>query len=274
MSLLRSVVWLLGLWAGAVSAHQTPVVIERLEISLWPEYDDPRLLVIYRGELAQEPTEPLTFAIPLTADIHAVAYLDSEGRLLKSDWQLLPSDEREQLVIFMPGSRRFQLEYYDEILGQRPQRAFTFRFRSTRYEIKELYLEVQQPLRSEEFLATPPLPENLGTDVQGLRYLGRRVGAVPVGVLVEQRISYTKRDARPSVQLHAGSGLPSLWFIAAAVALLAVGLTAVTWYWWRRRTTPTSQPISKTLGFCTGCGRAFRQDERFCPRCGRPRPTL
>jgi hypothetical protein len=48
-------------------AQQPPAVLERLEIALWPEYDDPRLLVIYRGELAQDPTGPLLFPLPRTA---------------------------------------------------------------------------------------------------------------------------------------------------------------------------------------------------------------
>lgn len=279
---LGNAVWLLlTVWAWETTAQQAPVVLERLEISLWPEYDDPRLLVIYRGELAQDPTGPLTFALPLTADVHAVAYLNDEGRLLKSDWQLLPSDEREQLVIFLPGSRRFQLEYYDEIPGPRPQRTFTFRFQSSRYEIQDLQIEVQKPLRSEEFVANPPLLENLGMDTQGFQYFGRRIGAVPAGVLIEQQISYLKRDARPSVQALSSPESTTSWWIVAAIASLALGLTVILWYWWRRRPAPpaasrepvTSKRASTTLGFCSGCGRAFQANELFCPRCGHPRPA-
>ncbi|MCS6903185.1 MAG: zinc ribbon domain-containing protein [Candidatus Bipolaricaulota bacterium] len=273
MGLLNVVLLLLTAWAWGAIAQQAPVVIERLEISLWPEYDDPRLLVIYRGELSQDPTGPLTFALPLTAEVHAVAYLNAEGRLLKSDWQLLPSTEREQLVIFVPGSRRFQLEYYDEIPGQHPQKSFTFRFQANRYEINDLQIEVQQPLRAEEFVASPPLSENLGTDTLGLRYFGRRVGPVPAGVLVEQQISYTKRDNRPSVQANPRTESFPLWpLVGTASALLALGLAGIAWYWWeRRRTRFATKRRSVVTAFCSGCGRAFRENEQFCPQCGRPR---
>lgn len=277
MRLLNLVLLLLAIWTSWTEAQQVPIVIERLEISLWPEYDDPRLLVIYRGELAQEPTGPLTFALPITAEIHAVAYANPDGRLFNSDWQLLPSDGREQLVVFSPASRRFQLEYYDEILGQRPQRTFTFRFQSSRYEIKDLQIEVQQPLRSQEFVARPPLPENLGTDTRGLRYFGRRIGAVPAGALMEQEIGYIKRDSKPSVQASTSTEFAPTWLIVGALALLTLGLAGITWYRWERRQPATrrksltQKPISPTMGFCSGCGRAFRENEQFCPQCGRPR---
>lgn len=269
-------------WAG----EQSPVVIERLEISLWPEYDDPRLLVIYRGMLAQEPKGPLIFAIPITAEIHAVAYLNSEGRLLKSDWQILPGSDREQLVVFTPGSRQFQFEYYEEITTRGSQRSFTFQFQSSRYEINALQLEVQQPLRSSDFVAQPPLPDDLGRDRRGLSYFGRKIGTVDLGLLIEQQISYTKRDTQPSVQANTGAALGRSWPVLGALALLALGLVGITWYWWARRRAsppapltsphpfpPRGGPGSGPMGFCSGCGHAFREREEFCPKCGRPRAT-
>ncbi len=291
MRLLSFVLFLWVSLSGWAEAQQSPIVIERLEISLWPEYDDPRLLVIYRGVLAQEPKGPLTFAIPITAELHAVAYLNAEGRLLKSDWQILPGSDREQLVVFTPGSRQFQLEYYEEIATRGPQRSFTFQFQSSRYEIGALQLEVQQPLRSRDFVAQPPLPDDLGTDTRGLRYFGRKFGTVPLGVLIEQQISYTKRDAQPSVQANTGEVFSLSWPVVGALTLLVLGLVGITWYWWAQRRTPPSPGLrhpSLTLpvngegtggvkgrgaGFCSGCGYAFRDEEAFCPKCGRPRAT-
>ncbi len=245
-------------------AQQIPVVIERLEISLWPEYDDPRLLVIYRGELAEDPTSPLAFIIPGTAQIHAVAHVGPAGTLLADDWQLLPSSDG-QVVLFTPGSRRFQLEYYDDVLGTAPERSFVFRFRSDRYEIKNLEIEVQQPLRATGLQASPAL-EPQGTDTRGFSYFGRRVGAVSPGTLIEQRVSYRKTDTLPSLRPTAQTAI-FLWGVLG-VGLAALGVIGFLWFGRRQRGSPAPQ---RPAQFCAHCGRSFRANEQFCPQCGQRR---
>ncbi len=247
-------------------SQQNLIVLERLEISLWPEYDDPRLLVIYRGELAEDPNSPLVFTIPSTAQIHAVAHVGPAGTLLADDWQLL-SDGNDQIVLFTPGSRRFQLEYYDDVLGTAPQRSFVFRFRSERYEIKNLEIEVQQPLRATGFQTSPTLDPQ-GVDTRGFSYFGRRVGAVPAGTLIEQRVSYRKTDTLPSLRPAAQGS----WWIAigAGLAVAALGVASFIWFWQRRRgSRATAQ--EHLAQFCVRCGYRFRADEQFCPQCGQRR---
>lgn len=268
---MRRAVSILVLIIGALGlAQQIPVVIERLEISLWPEYDDPRLLVIYRGELAEDPKSSLVFAIPSTAQIHAVAHVGPAGTLLADDWQLLPSDNNTQLVLFTPGSRRFQLEYYDDVLGTSSERSFVFRFQSERYEIKNLEIEVQQPLRATGFQASPAL-EPQGVDTRGFSYFGRRVGAVPPGTLIEQRVRYRKTDTLPSLRPAAQSSL--LW-LALGSGLVVVALGALGLLWYRRRRAVSNVSLQQPPAqFCPQCRYQFRVDEQFCPRCGRRRPA-
>lgn len=246
-------------------AQQIPVVIERLEISLWPEYDDPRLLVIYRGELAEDPKSSLVFTIPNTAQVHAVAYMGPAGTLLTAEWQLLPRDN-DQLVLFTPKSRRFQLEYYDDVLGTSPERSFVFRFVSDRYEIKDLEIEVQQPLRAQGLQGNPAL-EPRGTDTRGFSYFGRRVGAVAPGTLVEQRVGYRKTDALPSLRPQTSL----VWIgVGAGLALIALGVAGVLWFR-RRRAISAVNVRQRSAQFCARCGYRFRADEQFCPQCGQRR---
>lgn len=249
-------------------AQQIPVVIERLEISLWPEYDDPRLLVIYRGELAEDPKSPLAFTLPSTAQIHAVAHVGPAGTLLADDWQLLPGDN-DQIVLFTPGSRRFQLEYYDDVLGMAPERSFVFRFRSDRYEIKNLEIEVQQPLRATGFQASPALDPQ-GADTRGFSYFGRRVGAVPPGTLVEQRVSYRKTDTLPSLRPAAQSSL--IWgALGVGLAVVALGVVGLLWFRRRRSVSSETAVQQRPAQFCARCGYRFRANEQFCPQCGQRR---
>lgn len=263
---MRRVLIALFLASALGFAQQLPVVIERLEISLWPEYDDPRLLVIYRGELAEDPKSPLAFSIPSTAQVHAVAHVGPAGTLLADDWQLLP-DDNGQIVLFTPGSRRFQLEYYDDVLGTAPERSFVFRFRSERYEIKNLEIEVQQPLRATGFQASPAL-EPQGTDTRGFRYFGRRVGAVPPGTLIEQRVSYSKTDPLPSLR----PATQNLVWAALGVGLAVVVLGVIGLLWFRRRRSISEATLpQRSAQFCAHCRYQFRADEQFCPYCGQRR---
>jgi hypothetical protein len=244
-------------------AQQTS--IERLTISLWPEYDDPRLLVIYRGELAQDPTGPRLFPLPRTAQVHAVAYVSSDGRLLTADWQLLPSEGSEKMLLFTPRTRLFQLEYYDDVLGTAPERSFVFRFFSDRYDVKDLEIEVQQPLRATGLQGSPAL-EPWGADARGFSYFGRRVGAVPTGTVIEQRVSYRKTDNEPSLR---PTGIPLMPIALGGAGLVAiVALAVISLVWLRRRRLAPSNALAP---FCARCGYRFRADEQFCPQCGQRR---
>jgi hypothetical protein len=246
-------------------AQQPPAVLERLEIALWPEYDDPRLLVIYRGELAQDPTGPLLFPLPRTAQVHAVAYVSSDGRLLTADWQLLPSEGSEKMLLFTPRTRLFQLEYYDDVLGTAPERSFVFRFFSDRYDVKDLEIEVQQPLRATGLQGSPAL-EPWGADARGFSYFGRRVGAVPTGTVIEQRVSYRKTDNEPSLR---PTGIPLMPIALGGAGLVAiVALAVISLVWLRRRRLAPSNALAH---FCARCGYRFRADEQFCPQCGQRR---
>lgn len=257
------------LWAAlAAGGYAQQIPIERLEIALWPEYDDPRLLVIYRGELAADPQGPLVFAIPITAQVHAVAHVGPDGGLLTSEWELLPGDTTRHLVLFTPGSRRFQFEYYDDVIGISSERTFVFRFQSDRYEVNNLEIEVQQPLRASGLVGDPPL-EPQGSDTRGLSYFGRKVGAVPRGTLIEQRVRYTKTDIIPSVV--PAQKLSLVWVaLGAGVALVALSIVG---FLWMRRKQFVSVADSRrpSARFCARCGRRFHADEQFCPQCGQRR---
>ncbi|MCL6642361.1 MAG: zinc ribbon domain-containing protein [Candidatus Bipolaricaulota bacterium] len=244
------------------SAQQPLVMLEHLAISLWPEYDDPRLLVIYRGELAQDPPGPLLLTLPRTAHVHAVAYVGSGGRLLTADWQLLPSENSEKILLFTPRTRLFQLEYYDDVLGTAPEREFVFRFFSDRYDVKNLEIEVQQPLRAKDFQGSPAL-EPQGTDVRGFSYFGRRVGSVPTGTVIEQRVSYRKTDNEPSLR---PAGIPWIPIAVGGAGLALIAVVSLVWL--RRR---RLAPSGARTHFCARCGYRFRADEQFCPQCGQRR---
>jgi len=261
-----------------------PITIKRMEIALWPEYDDPRLLVIYRGEFAEPPTGPISFTIPRTAQVNAAAHI-SDGRLIADEWMIFPAGELN-LVSYTPGSPRFQFEYYDDAISPGPRKSFTFRFQSE-YEILALDIEIQQPLRAQDLTSTLAL-SLIGRDEQGFRYFRSAVGAVLSGQLIEFTVNYTKEDNRPSILKLKGSKLLRLlpWLIAGSLSTLILlagliilvrgqrkgpiaepkGLVSTL-----RRNRSGQPPSAEGAKFCVQCGRRFRPEERFCPQCGTAR---
>lgn len=269
-------------------AQEAPIVIQRMEIALWPEYDDPRLLVIYRGEFAEQPTSPISFTIPSTAQVNAAAHL-SDGRLIADEWTIFPAND-VNFVSYKPGSSRFQFEYYDDAISISPRKSFTFRFQSE-YDILALDIEIQQPLRASDLTSTLAL-SLIGRDEQGFRYFRSSVGPVSPGQMIEFTVYYAKEDNRPS-RLKGSRTMRLLpWLIAgsSAAVILITGLIILV-RWPRRQ--PLLQPQKPTLKqnrtrraysaekqasstadrakFCVQCGRRFRSDERFCPQCGTTR---
>ena len=71
------------LQAKNLSAQQPATVLEFLEVELWPDFDQPALLVLLSGALPADAPLPATITIPLpeAATINAVARIDAQGAL-------------------------------------------------------------------------------------------------------------------------------------------------------------------------------------------------
>ena len=153
---------------------QTPVTFDNVTIALWPEYDQPEVLVMYRARLSSDVTLPtqLTFKLPgYVKQMHAVAMSTEEGLINVGDDRVKTSHEGDNLILSFPTSApNIQFEYYDpNILTQQDQkRELAFNFASP-YDIKIVAFEVQQPFEAESFSAIPE-PENTITGGDGLKY--------------------------------------------------------------------------------------------------------
>ena len=51
---------------------QSPAGLADLEIALWPEYDQPQVLVIYRAQLEQDTLLPAAVSLGLPAGVQAM----------------------------------------------------------------------------------------------------------------------------------------------------------------------------------------------------------
>ena len=288
---------------GLVHAQESPSLAS-LDISLWPEYDRPELLVIYRGQLDADVELPASLEIAIPGRVGqptAVAYVDEADERLNQ--QYTTRLEGDSLIVtFELVTQRFQLEYYDALpQGDAGERTFTFAYTAD-YPTTALNIEFQVPPTAQNYQLSPPA-DAVVEGGGGLSYHLVQAGTLAAGDMREWTFSYVKDNseltaaglepvASPVPNAPAtveGSGDSTIWiFLVSFVALIGVGVTG---YWLGHRTQTASQRIQpatmprKRRGsgrgerpqplysggvarFCHQCGAELRSDSAFCHQCG------
>ncbi len=316
MSSLTVAIWLVALsalaYAGPVEAQQagnlTPPTFDQVEVDLWPEYDQPSMLVIYHLILSPSVKLPvsLTLHIPSTAgDPYNMAYRQSDGQLYNMAFTRTVEGAFSR-VDFTTTSSEVQLEYYDpgiKLVNNQSTssvlkkgnnlRAYTYEWQGE-YAIKNLLIQVQQPLGASQMAITPSLGAGV-TGAGGLVYYNGQVGAVPAGVKFKLSISYQKSNdslsapalkVQPSAPIttHTAGHSPSLvtylpWLLGGVGLLLLVGGGI----WYRRSLTEEKKapkrkfaiPIGDSTThllddrvYCHQCGKLAAEGDIFCRSCG------
>ncbi len=270
-----------------------------LQISLWPEFDRPDLLVIYRGLLVEETTLPAPVDIAIPADIaapSAIAYVDEAGQRLNLAYSTRVEGEA-RIVSFDLPSLGFQLEYYDALpIEATGRRTYTFEYRAD-YDVSELGVEFQVPPTAQNFVLEPPA-DSVVPESAGVAYHLVDAGSLSQGESRQWTFRYDKDNpdltlaALEQAQEQAPPALPTttassggnnstgLVFLVAFVALVAVGAAA----FWLGRRTGTEAASSEEIplpahkkraprgigqaAFCHKCRSQLRPDSEFCHQCG------
>jgi len=280
---------------------QSTITFDSIEIDMWPEYDRPEMLVIYRIDLAPDVSLPavLNIRIPAAAgEPNAVAVQELNGALLiapyvrkvQGDWALIT------LTATMPG---IQIEYYDPQLEKNgTRREFEFTWLGE-YSTESLIVQMQQPFDANQFV-TSPSPVDISTNSDGLKYHTIDLGAQPAGTALSVSVGYSKDSdslsiegfqVQPSAPISDDtSGRESImkwlpWGLGAIGFFLLIG--GVWWYWRlskqepqtrkRGRNKRSSRTSKYTSGkgdstdqaiYCQQCGKRARSGDRFCRSCG------
>ena len=93
---------------------QEPLALSAVRVSLWPEFDRPAMLVIYKISLPPQTMLPveMSLRIPGNAVPNAVAARHPDGSLLNLNYSQEGSGEWSRLV-FQATTPEVQVEYYD-----------------------------------------------------------------------------------------------------------------------------------------------------------------
>jgi hypothetical protein len=294
---------LLGLSAPAA---QSPAVLGNLGIDLWPDYDRPGLLVIYRATIAPETPLPaqLVFRIPAAAGApNAVAERAADDRLVTLPYDRTV-DGGTALIAFTASRPYVQLEYYDPaITREGPEHRFAFTWPGD-FEVRDFSISLQQPHLSQNF-TTVPEAASAATSADGLTYHTLVRTGTKVGETVGVEASYEKASDRLSAETlppaatptpapatgnvpvpalptesATTSYSPTMLVVVAAMFACAAAAIVIALMSQSRQTgsapalTPPSRAASskvsgkKAARFCTQCGAGIGAGDRFCQRCG------
>ena len=289
--------------ASPVWAQGPGLAIDKASLRLWPEYDDPGLLVILSGSITSTTKFPQQVAFPIPANARGIqaTFIDANGDLLSQQWEIVDG----KLTYSLP-SPDFQIEYYLDRPAGGNQRDINYTFESP-YPIRALEVAAQQPARASAFAMTPQSQRSVQGGDGFTSYLIDRAN-VGAGDKLPVNIRYTKNDQGLSVAqakidaagtivatnpISAASGRNTTdWLPIALIGLGVALLAGAGIYWFLRirpapapapvpmkaqtssKASPSPQPSRSTNAvFCTHCGHPLGSSDRFCAQCGTPRKS-
>lgn len=269
------------------------VKLETLNVILWPEYDQPSMLVIYNFTLTADTQVPTSMDIrfPKEANITAVAY-QSAGELLLASYQTEPGQEPnwQTIKLFITEPTTYHIEYYQPLERDGDQRSFTYQWMGD-YFVNEFNIEVQIPDDSQGARTDPVIPL-----MQSQPFLsgGARMSGLGEGQTYQLRLEYSRSNETPVATPVAPrieplvpvdentdgrstlDNLP-LFLGGFGVALILAAL----FYFFRsgqsslahtsrprRRSQGAQEPEPSAAKYCPECGTRSHEGDRFCRTCG------
>jgi hypothetical protein len=279
----------------SAGAQESPS-LESLAIDLWPEYDDPGVLVIYKAVLSPEVSLPaeITLRIPVEAGAPfavAVGLDPSSIADVVYDTQVMG----EWLdVSFIATTPVIQFEYYDpRLVKEDSLRTFDYTWPGD-YAVNALDLQIQHPLGASNVSVTPTAGRVIQNS-DGFTYNIIEVGALSEGSLFDLAVSYQKEtdalsieslEILPSATITPGTGsllnLDQWWvWLLGILGIVLIGGGGF-WYWrmGRQETTSRKRRHRKVPGkesgggspesavYCHQCGKRAGSSDQFCRSCG------
>jgi hypothetical protein len=288
---------------------QIPPQIQNLSVEVWPEFDRPETLVIYRATLSTNTSLPaeVTFQLPgHIENMHAIAVEQNGGLVdVPADVIEMRQEGNDLFLTFTTPEPNIQFEYYDPTILAKDGNARDLIYVFTApYNIETAVIQIQQPTQAADFSLTPTANNSfVGRD--GLNYHNIELSGLTADEAVEVTATYNRPTDELSVEqitLNAPapaqaepviptttpvSTQPINWGYVmiggGVILLLVVGV-----YWWRsqgqndeeprrrparsaRRQRKTASQTEASGGYCYRCGTALRSDAQFCHKCGAER---
>lgn len=274
-----------------VPAHanaQEGIALETLAVQLWPEFDQPSMLVIYDFTLAEGASLPtdINLRIPNEATLIAVAYAPS-GNLLNVPYEEPAEEDGWQVVtIKVDTAAVYHIEYYAPLTQTDAQREYLYLWPGD-YAVGNFTVSVKIPIDTTEYTTDPQMKATTPAD-GGQTTLEWGTSNLEMGEQLPIRLRYTKTSDRLGVSdqpLETGivdentTGRISLSnylpYILGGLGILLILVGGL--YFWqasqgkrgpRQRHQARDEESPGEEIYCHQCGKRAQPADRFCRTCG------
>jgi hypothetical protein len=274
---------------SSIATAQAPLSLKRLKVSLWPEYDQPSLLVMYQGELADNVSLParIKFQFPSAARLSSTSSINTQGKFeYTKEWNsrqttnVSTATTQLEYTVYYP---RFQFEVYYPIDTSKPERSLSYTITNI-LPVSDFTVEIQKPLKAKDMKIEPASQSSSG-DERGFKYSNYSLGSVKAGSQYTYKISYQKATNVPSVSEQPGvvttTERHNAWIIVVLFSLIVIAPLVIYFLVASKRTSPQSsgkfpakskvrkgKSGAKAKKFCSSCGEILRPGAKFCSACG------
>ncbi len=270
---------------------QTNVTLANMSVQLWPEYDQPSMLVITDFEVAANTSLPanVTFRIPQDANLIAVAAYAADGSLINAVFNGPKVDGDWQSFTITLDSKKARFEYYQPITFNGEQRLFSYLWDGV-YAVDVFKIRVLEPLDTTSLTTTPKLASISQED--NLKYFVGDPVKLAVGEQFTLNLDYKKSSdkliasSQQAVQPAApvDENTPGrvslnnyLPYLLGFLGVVIIGGRFA--YYWRAGRSTSKKTRKRTHStvesegndeesYCPQCGTRSKPGDRFCRVCG------
>lgn len=267
---------------------QGEVALDTLTVQLWPEFDQPAMLVIYDFTLAENTTLPVevNLRIPTDANLIAVAYAPT-GDLLNVPYQEPREEGGWQVVtLTVDTATAYHIEYYAPLERSDSQREYNFLWPGD-YSVGMFSISVRPPIDTTE-ITTDPQMRDVTPEGDTQTTLEWGTSDLEAGEQLPIRVTYTKTSDRLGVsdqpletgvvdentqgRISLNNYLPYILGGLGFLLILVAGL-----YFWqtskdksapRKRHRSQNEEANGEDIYCHQCGKRAQPGDRFCRTCG------
>jgi hypothetical protein len=267
---------------------QGEITLDNAQVQLWPEYDQPNMLVIFEFTPSENTKLPaqVTFHLPEDANVIAAAFYD-DGNLLNADYTPGAQEDGQQtLTITIDKTTTYRFEYYQPISFNGRMRQFSYLWDAD-YTVGVFNIKVQEPVDTVSLTSEPALEKSLenGANVYSSKPVSLAVGSQFTLELQYEKSSDTLTvpasqvrtepiDETTNGRISLNSYLP--YILGGVGGVLIVG--GLFYYFLsgreraqkpRRRSRASSDAEgSASAPHCHQCGTRAKPSDRFCRVCG------
>ena len=264
--------------------------ISLLSVDIWPEYDQPAVLMIYRITLAPITTLPasLVLQIPSNAQINAVAITDSSKGLINIPYNITVQGQRSVLKL-TTNSPQVQVEYYTALAKNGTARHILFEWAGD-YAVDTLEANFLRPFGAEKVsISLAPAVTSPGQD--GLTNYRVQATNLTAGKPFDLTIDYQRNtdDLSISSQPVQAASTPGpdtpgrvsltgvLPWVLAGIGVLLILAGIIGFVVWQRGGQGAIKRKSRIQHrdeteeefiYCHQCGKRAQHGDVFCRTCG------